>query len=233
MLPLVVAIRAPHDQRSGLPEVCGSRARVGRVSSGASPSRQIHHAHAPSPRAASWDTSSTVLTTVRAAQFAFIPFSPPSREQIAADNITLTTEQNVTEARCTVANTTGLGFRDMQTNKPNDVGLSLYDNPVGQVDGRKNQALSDLRAGTPSSQLNSTANLTLIPLYYLTDSFLSSLWIYVVNPESFSSVYTNKASSMDAPMLFSQYKYNVAYWPEEFVAKVGNFVSYISALRSS
>jgi hypothetical protein len=34
-------------------------------------------------------------------------------------------------------------------------------------------------------------------------------------------------------MLFSQYKYNVAYWPEEFVAKVGNFVSYTGALRSS
>jgi hypothetical protein len=92
---------------------------------------------------------------------------------------------------------------------------------------------SDPRAGTPSSQLNSTAILTLISLYYLTDSFLSSVWIYVANPESLSSVYTNKASSIDAPMLFSQYKYNVAYWPEEFVAKVGNFVSYTGALRSS
>jgi hypothetical protein len=84
----------------------------------------------------------------------------------------------------------------------------------------------------PPSQLNSTAILTVISLYYLTDSFLSSLWIYVANPEAFSSVY-NKASSTDAPMLFSQYKYNVAYWPEEFVAKVGNLVSYTGALRSS
>jgi hypothetical protein len=68
---------------------------------------------------------------------------------------------------------------------------------------------SDPRAGTPSSQLNSTAILTLISLYYyLTDSFLSSLWIYVTNPENFSSAYTNKASSMDAPMLFGQYKCN-------------------------
>ncbi|KAJ7817688.1 hypothetical protein B0H14DRAFT_1384509 [Mycena olivaceomarginata] len=154
---------------------------------------------------------------------------------MAAEYITLTAEQNVTEARCTAASTTGLGFRDMQTNKLNDVGLSLYDNPVGQLAwmGGKIKLWSDPRAGTPSSQLNSTAILTLISLYYLTDSFLSSVWIYVVNPESLSSVYTNKASSIDAPMLFSQYKYNVAYWPEEFVAKVGNFVSYTGALRSS
>jgi hypothetical protein len=139
--------------------------------------------------------------------------------------------------------------------QPNDVGLSLYDNPVGQLAwmGAKiklcafqhlrslsshspspcSRTGSDPRAGTPSSQLNSTAILTLISLYYLTDSFLSSVWIYVANPESLSSVYTNKASSIDAPMLFSQYKYNVAYWPEEFVAKVGNFVSYTGALRSS
>jgi hypothetical protein len=36
---------------------------------------------------------------------------------MAAEYITLTAEQNVTEARCTAASTTGLGFRDMQTNK--------------------------------------------------------------------------------------------------------------------
>ncbi|KAJ7347517.1 Alpha/Beta hydrolase protein [Mycena albidolilacea] len=170
---------------------------------------------------------SNFATTVRAAQFDFIPFSPPSREEMAAENITLTPEQNVTVARCTTARTTGLGFRDMQTNKPNDVGLSLYDNPVGQLAwmGGKIKLWSDPRAGMPPSQLNSTAILTLISLYYLTDSFLSSLWIYVANPEAFSSVYSNKAST-DAPMLFSQYKYNVAYWPEEFVAKVGNLVSY-------
>ncbi|KAJ7695886.1 hypothetical protein B0H14DRAFT_3529907 [Mycena olivaceomarginata] len=71
------------------------------------------------------------------------PVLPPSRKQMAAENITLTAEQNVTEARCTAASTTGLGFRNMQTNKPNDVGLSLYDNPVGQLAwiGGKSQTL--------------------------------------------------------------------------------------------
>ncbi|KAJ7884148.1 Alpha/Beta hydrolase protein [Mycena olivaceomarginata] len=174
------------------------------------------------PKAASWGTPFTACGAIR-----LHPFSPPSRDQMAAENIALTAERNVTVARYTTARTTGLGFRDMQTNKPNDVGLSLYDNPVGQLAwmGGKIKLWSDPRAGMPPSQLNSTAILTLISLYYLTDSFLSSLWIYVANPEAFSSVYPNKAST-DAPMLFSQYKYNVAYWPEEFIAKVGNLVSY-------
>ncbi|KAJ7018627.1 Alpha/Beta hydrolase protein [Mycena alexandri] len=164
--------------------------------------------------------------TVRAAQFVFIPFIPPSREQMAAENITLTAEQNVTVARYTAAGTTGLGFRDMQTNKPNDVALSLYDNPVGQLAWIGGNILrwSDPRAGTGPSQLNSNALLTMISLYYLAESFPSSLLIYGANPAAFSSVYAKAPT--DAPMLFSQHKYNVAFWPEEFVAKVGNLVSY-------
>ncbi|KAJ6556292.1 Alpha/Beta hydrolase protein [Mycena capillaripes] len=170
---------------------------------------------------------STFPRTVRAAQFSFIPFFPPSREQMAAENITLTAEQNVAVAHYQTMSTTGLGFRDMQTNRPNDVGLSLYDNPVGQLAwmGGNIKLWSDPRAGTPPSKLDSTAILTLVSLYYLTESFLSSIWIYVANPKAFSGVYTNQASSTDAPMLFSQYKYN-PYWPEEYVAKIGNLVSY-------
>ncbi|KAJ6552589.1 Alpha/Beta hydrolase protein, partial [Mycena vulgaris] len=60
---------------------------------------------------------STFTKTVRAAQFVFIPCSPPSREQMADENITLTAEQNVTEARYTTASTTGIGFFNMQANK--------------------------------------------------------------------------------------------------------------------
>lgn len=32
----------------------------------------------------------------------------------------------------------------------------------------------------------------------------------------------------DAPMLFSAFKYNVAFWPEELVERVGNLVYYQS-----
>ncbi|KAJ7277110.1 Alpha/Beta hydrolase protein [Mycena rebaudengoi] len=168
---------------------------------------------------------SNFTATVRAAQFVFIPFIPPSREQMATENITLTSEEDVTVARSTAVSATGLGFRIMQTQKPNDVGLSLYDNPVGQLAWMGGNGPTPAR-GRPPSLLDNTAILTIISLFYLTESFHSSLWIYVANPAAFSSVYTNKAGSAGAPMLFSGYKHNVAYWPEKFVAKVGNLVSY-------
>ncbi|KAJ7734425.1 Alpha/Beta hydrolase protein [Mycena metata] len=168
----------------------------------------------------------TFPTTVRAGQFVFIPFIPPSPDQIAAEGITLTAEQKVTVERCITAGTTGLGFRDMQMNKPNDVALSLFDNPVGQLAwiGANILRWSDPRAGTNPSQLTTTTLLTMISLYYLTDSLPPSLLIYGANPAAFNITY--EKASTDAPMLFSQHKYNVAFWPEKSVAKVGRLVSY-------
>lgn len=34
----------------------------------------------------------------------------------------------------------------------------------------------------------------------------------------------------DAPLLFSQYEYSIGFWPEQYVAKVGNLVSYTGSL---
>ncbi|KAJ7141268.1 Alpha/Beta hydrolase protein [Mycena epipterygia] len=45
-----------------------------------------------------------------------------------------------------------------------------------------------------------------------------------MNPTALHTVYTKAAT--DAPMLFSQYEYNAGFWPEEYVAEVGNLVSY-------
>ncbi|KAJ7112237.1 hypothetical protein C8R44DRAFT_882627 [Mycena epipterygia] len=91
--------------------------------------------------------------------------------------------------------------------------LIKYDSPAGQLAwiGSKFKVWSDPRAGTPPSVLNNTAILTSVSLYYLTDSFLSSVWIYGQNPNAFR---------------VSQYEYNFGLWPKEFVAKVGNLVSY-------
>ncbi|KAJ7628065.1 Alpha/Beta hydrolase protein [Mycena rosella] len=165
-------------------------------------------------------------TTVRAAHFVFLPFFPPSAEDIAANNITLSDAQNVTEQRFIKWSTIGNGYFAEQTNKPNDIGLALYDSPVGQLAwiGGNFKLWSDPRAGTPPSVLNNTAILTSISLYYLTESFLSSVWIYAQNPNGFRTVY--EKPDTDAPMLFSQFEYNLGLWPEEYVAKVGNLVSY-------
>ncbi|KAJ6550205.1 Alpha/Beta hydrolase protein [Mycena capillaripes] len=169
---------------------------------------------------------SSYTTATRVAHFTFIPFFPPSADEIAANNITLSEDQTVTEQRSTEWFSTGIGYFLEQENKPNDIGLALYDNPVGQLAwiGALDQRASDPRAGTPPSVLTNTALLTSISLYYLTDTFISALWIFAQNPNGFSTVYTK--AETDAPMLFSQFEYNVALWPEEYVAKVGNLVSY-------
>ncbi|KAJ7162102.1 Alpha/Beta hydrolase protein [Mycena filopes] len=171
---------------------------------------------------------SSFNTTVRSAHFVLLPFLPPSAEDIAANNITLSDVQKVAQQQTIAFNTTGNGYFIEQTTKarlPNDIGLALYDSPVGQLAwiGGKFKLWSDPRAGTPPSVLNSTAILTTVSLYYLTDSFLSSVWIYAQNPSGFGSVVTKAPT--DAPMLFSQFEYN-PLWPEEYVAKAGNLVSY-------
>ncbi|KAJ6508085.1 Alpha/Beta hydrolase protein [Mycena vulgaris] len=169
---------------------------------------------------------SSFNTTVRATHLAFLPFSPPSAQEIADNNITLSDVQKVTEQRTIAWTTTQFGYFVEQTNKPNDIGLALYDNPVGQLAWLAGnfKLWSDPRAGTPPSVLNNNAILTFVSLYYLTDSFLSTLWIYALNPAGLRTVYTK--AETDAPILFSQYEYNIALWPEEYVAKVGNLVSY-------
>ncbi|KAJ7671287.1 Alpha/Beta hydrolase protein [Mycena polygramma] len=169
---------------------------------------------------------SSFNTTVRAAHFVFFPYLPPSAQELAENNITLSPIQQVTEQRETEFNAIGNGYLIEQTTKPNDIGLALYDNPVGQLAwiGGNFKLWSDPRAGTPPSVLDNTAILTSISLYYLTDSFLSSVWIYAQNTGAFKTVYTKAPT--DAPLQFSNYEYNVAFWPEEYVAKLGNLVSY-------
>ncbi|KAJ7788969.1 Alpha/Beta hydrolase protein [Mycena leptocephala] len=136
------------------------------------------------------------------------------------------TDWNVTQQRSTDWNTIGKGYLDEQTTKPNDIGLALYDSPVGQLAwiGAKFKLWSDPRAGNPPSVLTHTSILTSVSLYYLTDSFLSAVWIYAQNANGFPKVYTKAPT--DAPMLFSQYEYNIGFWPEDYVSQVGNLVSY-------
>ena len=85
---------------------------------------------------------------------------------------------------------------------------------------------SDPNAGHAPSVLNRNEILRSVSLYYLTQSFASSVLIYAQNPNGFSNVYTKAAT--DAPLLFSAFKYNPGFWPEALVARVGNLVYYKS-----
>lgn len=97
-------------------------------------------------------------------------------------------------------------------------------NPISSSNHHKTG--SDPRAGTTPSILTHNEILRSVSLYYLTQSFLSSVFVYFQNPGGFHTTYTK--ADTDAPMLFSSFKYNVAFWPREFVAKVGNLVRYRS-----
>ncbi|KAJ7652022.1 alpha/beta-hydrolase [Mycena polygramma] len=165
-------------------------------------------------------------TTVRAAHFVFIPFAPPSPQEVADNNITLSDIAKVTQQRAVDWLSIGQGYFQEQSFKPNDIGLALYDNPVGQLAwiGSDIKIWSDPRAGTGPSVLTDTALLTATSLYYLTGSFLSSVWQYARNAGAFRQLYTKPAT--DAPMFFSLFEYNILLWPQEYVAKVGNLVWY-------
>ncbi|KAJ7766927.1 Alpha/Beta hydrolase protein [Mycena olivaceomarginata] len=170
-------------------------------------------------------------TTVRTAHFVFLPFQPPSPQEIADKNITLS---DVQKSPCSALWTgsrrtrhfNGLELTNNLILQPNDIGLALYDNPVGQLAwiGGGIKLWSDPRAGTGPSALTHTAILTSVSLYYLTGSFQSSVWQYARNAGAARTEYIKPPT--DAPMLYSIYAYNVAFWPQEYVEKVGNLVSY-------
>ncbi|OIW28330.1 alpha/beta-hydrolase [Coniochaeta ligniaria NRRL 30616] len=166
-------------------------------------------------------------TSTRAAHFAFLPFFPLTPDQLAEQNITLSSSLEQSEEQNFVEwTTTGNAYFMEQTTKPNTIGLALQDNPGGQLAwmGEKFISWSDPRAGTPPSLLNSNEILRSVSLYYLTRSFLSSVYIYFQNPHGFKSSYTK--AQTDAPLLFSSFRYNVAFWPPALVEQVGNLVLY-------
>ncbi|KAJ7873836.1 Alpha/Beta hydrolase protein [Mycena olivaceomarginata] len=131
--------------------------------------------------------------------------------EMAGNNITLSEIQRVTQEFYIEWRTTGMGYFIEQTTKPNDIGLPLYDSPVGQLAwiGRKFKLWSDPRAGTPPSVLTNTPILTSISLYFLTESFSSSVWSYAQNPDGIKAVYSRAPT--DAPLLFSQFPYNLVH----------------------
>ncbi|KAL7917530.1 Alpha/Beta hydrolase protein [Trichoderma austrokoningii] len=165
--------------------------------------------------------------STRAAHFAMLPFQPPSSTGLAAQNITLSSPlQQFEEQRSMDWFTSGNAYFSEQTTRPNTIGLALLDNPIGQLAwiGEKFISWSDPKAGTSPSILNHNEILLSVSLYYLTRSFFSSVYIYYQNPNGFKTSYTK--AHTDAPLLFSAFKYNIAFWPQPLVAKVGNLVMY-------
>ncbi|KAJ5110298.1 hypothetical protein N7532_002943 [Penicillium argentinense] len=167
-------------------------------------------------------------TTLRAAHLTFLPFLPLTAKQLAVENITLSPLEEFELAITEEWSSSGSGYWVEQATKPNTIGLALHDNPVGQLAwiGEKFLNWSDPNAGHAPSVLTNNEILRSVSLYYLTETFASSVLIYAQNPNAPYTVYTK--ANTNAPLLFSAFKYNVAFWPPAMVAKVGNLVRYQS-----
>ncbi|ROT35056.1 alpha/beta-hydrolase [Sodiomyces alkalinus F11] len=165
-------------------------------------------------------------TTTRAAHFSFIPFFPPTAEAVAAMGITLDPLEQFMLKRSDDWGRTGNAYYLLQLNTPNTIGLALYDSPVGQLAwiGEKYIDWSDPSAGVPPSLLTRREVLRCVSLYYLTHTFVSSIYTYAQNPMAFRHAYTKPPTT--APLLLSQFKYNVGFWPRQVVETVGNLVEY-------
>ncbi|TGJ85206.1 hypothetical protein E0Z10_g3538 [Xylaria hypoxylon] len=168
-------------------------------------------------------------TTVRATHLTFLPFGPPTPADIAARNVTLSPGEVIAEQRNADWESGGNGYFLEHATKPNTIGFALYDNPVGQLAwiGEKYIIWSDPRQGTGPSILTHKEILREVSLYYLTRSFVSSVYIYAQNRAGFTQTdYSDVKARTDAPLLYTTFKYNVGFWPKDFVAAVGNLVSY-------
>ncbi|KAJ4245815.1 hypothetical protein NW762_013939 [Fusarium torreyae] len=162
--------------------------------------------------------------STRAAHFSMIPFMPMTRSQFDAEQIKLTDNEQFQVERFEQWNSTGNAYFFAQATKPMTIGLALQDNPMGQLAWIAQQIIdwSDPRAGTDPSVLTHREILRFTSLYFLTESFLSSMFIYSANANGFRPQYTKAPT--DAPLLYSNFKYNNAFFPRAVVEKVGNLV---------
>ncbi|KAJ7574600.1 hypothetical protein C8J56DRAFT_802564, partial [Mycena floridula] len=107
---------------------------------------------------------------------------------------------------------------------PNTIRLALQDNPVGQLTWltEKFDLVHVVLLSDPAEEHTDSDIFTTASLFFLSEMFLSSMYIYAQNLNNFMIPSKRQAYTM----LFSQYKWNVTYWPEEFVVKVRNLVVY-------
>ncbi|EIN09137.1 alpha/beta-hydrolase [Punctularia strigosozonata HHB-11173 SS5] len=158
-------------------------------------------------------------STVRAAQFCFIPFLPPTSTDARTANVSLSAFEVAQLQNNDAFIARGMGFFHEQQWRPNTIGLALYDNPTGQLSWMYElwTEFSDPKRGTGPSVLTDTAILTSISLYYLSKTYLSSSWIYSQNSLSTNFDVPRPAT----PMGFSAFPYNLGY-PRAYVERVGN-----------
>ncbi|CAE6495508.1 unnamed protein product [Rhizoctonia solani] len=141
--------------------------------------------------------------------------------------------------------TDGWGYFLEQSTRPATIGLALFDNPIGQLSwmGEKYLTgmlmrsawkeleeddnahnLGDPLMGTLPSTLNNNTIMTSVSLYYLTRTFETSVNTYYQNPKEFAPIMRQATNNI--PMGFASYRYEAQFYPQFYVARVGNLVYY-------
>ncbi|EHK50830.1 hypothetical protein TRIATDRAFT_176654, partial [Trichoderma atroviride IMI 206040] len=178
----------------------------------------------------SFDMYDSFNATVKAAHLSFLPFSSLTPVQLTAEGIVLPSSAVAEEERAMDFQTKGdIYFAEMAT-RPNTLGLALYDNPIGQLSWLAEKFIlwSDPRRGTGPSTLTNNEILKHVSLYYLSKTFITASYIYEQNPTVLSSAYPYRKAKTSSPLLFTDFPYNIQYWPKQVVASVGNLVYYNS-----
>ncbi|CAE6378117.1 unnamed protein product [Rhizoctonia solani] len=79
--------------------------------------------------------------------------------------------------------------------------------------------------GTSPSTLDNNTIMTTVSLYFLTRTFETSINTYYQNPKEFTPSVMRRATN-NIPMGFASYKYEAQYFPQFYLAQVGNLVYY-------
>ncbi|CAE6450255.1 unnamed protein product [Rhizoctonia solani] len=166
-----------------------------------------------------------------------IPQLGPSYEQLAADPQfandigSLSEDQKKRLSNNAIYPTTGSGYFVEHTTRPATIGLALYDNPIGQLAwiGEKFLEWSDPQFGVSPSTITNNTILTEVSIYYLTRTFETAGNIYYQNPAVFSSTIIQATTNVS--MGFASYYYDIQYYPQFYVAKIGNLVYYADHQR--
>jgi pimeloyl-ACP methyl ester carboxylesterase len=170
-------------------------------------------------------------TTARAAHLNFLPFRPDPN--FVPKNTTLSPEEKWMQDHSSAWTAKESAYYMLQTTKPNTIGLALQDSPVGQLAwiGEKMMDWSDPAQGTGPSVLNSNEILRTVSLYYLSRSFTSSVYTYAQNAAEYRNTYIKAPT--DAPLLFTNFKWNNGFWSKEVVEQVSNLVQYFCEWTSN
>ncbi|EJD54399.1 alpha/beta-hydrolase [Auricularia subglabra TFB-10046 SS5] len=168
----------------------------------------------------SWHTYDQFPNDVKLAYVTAFTTFGPRMEQVKADGQTLSEFETHGVNRFEAWSATGHAYFITHATKPNTIGLALHDNAVGQLAwiGEKFLGWSD-----PSSDLKDVI-LTNASIYFLTQSFLPSVYEYAHNAAA--ALPELRKARNSAPLGYGAYKWDTGQYPRYFAEKFGNLVFY-------